>query len=86
MIVAGNSISDQPVKTSTGQENKVRVEIVWLFDSIVIITLGAMYSALVLIHVFTCTQVRFQAKNYSAQSIEAVKELDDVLVQLAVCL
>ena len=45
-----------------------------------------MCSAIVLVYVFICTQVRFQAKNYSAQSIEAVKELDDVLVQLAVCL
>ena len=31
-------------------------------------------------------QIRFQTKNYSAESIEAMKELDDVLVQLAVSL
>jgi len=33
----------------------------------------------------TCSlQKKYQTKNYSAQSIEAVKELDTVLAQLAV--
>ena len=37
-------------------------------------------------YVYIFPQVRFQAKNYSAQSIEAMREFDDVLVQLVVCL
>ena len=45
-----------------------------------------MYSPflVVAVNVACSLQKKYQTKNYSAQSIEAVKELDTVLTQLAV--
>lgn len=78
IIIAGNSITHKPAKTDTSTDGKVLTS-----GDIVIQDIDTAIS-IKIVSVLFSMQSKFQSRNYSADTIEAVKELDGVLAQLAV--